>query len=77
MRYLTRRVAETDDHYGPEVFGNTAKIWTAYNIEATKEDQALSRNIREDMNTILVFVSCTQSKSAFMLHPIIPINLIL
>ncbi|KAG6830287.1 hypothetical protein H0H87_008585 [Tephrocybe sp. NHM501043] len=39
----------------PEVFGNTAKIWAAYNAEATKEDQALVRNITEDMNYMLIF----------------------
>ncbi|KAG6868152.1 hypothetical protein C0993_007096 [Termitomyces sp. T159_Od127] len=60
---------EIDYHHGPEVFGNTAKIWTAYNIEATKEDQALSRNIREDMNTILVFAGLFSSTlTAFIIE---------
>ncbi|KAG6919810.1 hypothetical protein DXG01_000312 [Tephrocybe rancida] len=40
---------------GTEVNGNTAKIWTTYNTEAAKEDEALGKSITEDMNSMLLF----------------------
>ncbi|KAG6858777.1 hypothetical protein C0995_014001, partial [Termitomyces sp. Mi166 len=64
-------VATPDNRDGPEVFGNAAKIWTAYNTETTKEDRSLSQNIREDMNTLLVFVSYAQSNLLISSHSII------